>query len=187
MKGEVRIESEGIKINLVGKISLEDIKELNTLLRLHQVNLLSDEDRNTFSELSKDLRKNKDFLAIQNNLKEEYNDYNYVKYAKFNKIIEITQDDKKINTSSKINVNELNKKIGTLFDDLKVHNLDFVLVHTVGDLEKKEHEKMYFAVHDALLEVPSKHIITKKDSKNIMLEVVFFGQDIVDEHYFDLD
>jgi hypothetical protein len=188
MKGKIKLKNDDINIDLSGEITSDDIKAINSLLQLfnqsNQINLI---EKSSFSEISKDLRVNKDFVKMQDKLSEEYADYHYVKFSKLNKIIEITQDDKTINTNTKVNQKELNEKLNTLLDDLKVPNLDYVIVHTLGDLDKKEHEKVYFAIHDRLLDIPSKHIITKKNSNKVLLEVVFFGQDIVDESYFDLD
>ena len=188
MKGKIKVENKGFSISLAGEITTEDVKEINNLLRLYsQVSQINAFDRGTFSEISKDLKNNKDFLKIQESLLEEHEDYHYVKYTKLNKIIEITQEDKKLNTISKVNQKDLSNKLKTLFDDIEVPNVDFVLVHTSGDLDTSEHEKIFFAIQDKLLEIPSKHIVTKKESNNVLLELVFFGRDIVDEPYYDID
>ena len=188
MKGKIKVENKGLSINLSGEITLDDIREVNNLLRLYsQISQVSALEKANFSEISKDLKNNKDFLKIQDSLSEEYDDYHYVKYTKLNKIIELTQEDKKINSISKVNQKDLSNKLKTLFDDIEVPNVDFVLVHTSGDLDVCEHEKVFFAIQDKLLEIPSKHIITKKASNNVLLELVFFGRDVVDDPYFDLD
>jgi hypothetical protein len=188
MKGKIKVENKGLSINLSGDISSDDVREINNLLRLYsQITQISALDKVTFSELSKDLKTNKDFLKIQDSLLEEHEDYHYVKYTKLNKIIEITQEDKKINTVSKVNQKDLSNKLKTLFDDIEVPNVEFVLVHTSGDLDLSEHEKIFFAIQDKLLEIPTKHVVTKKNSNNVLLELVFFGRDVVDDPYFDLD
>lgn len=188
MKGKLKVETKGISINLSGEISSEDVREVNKLLGLFtEISQLNQLDNISFGEVSRDLKNNKEFAEIQDKLKDEYEDYHYVKYTKLNKIIEITQDNKKINTSVKINSKELDEKIKTLLDDIEVPNLDFVLVHTSGDLDAGEHEKIYFSIHDKLLEVPSKHIVTKKNNQKVLLEIIFFGEDVVDEPYYDLD
>lgn len=188
MKGKIKIENKGISLNLNGEFTTEDIKELNNFLKLfNQTSQIVQSDKFSFSELSKDLKTNKEFQKIQDKLNEEYEDYHYVKYTKLNKIIEIKQEKDKIKTVSKINSKELNNKLETLFDDVEVPNIEFVIIHTVGDLENKEHEKLFFSIHDKLLEVPTKHIITKKETNKVLLELVFFGRDVVDESYFDMD
>lgn len=188
MKGKIKVENKGLSISLSGEISNDDVREINNLLRLYsQVSQISALEKVNFSEISKDLKNNKDFLKIQDSLLEEHEDYHYVKYTKLNKIIEITQEDKNINTVSKVNQKDLANKLKTLFDDIEVPNIDFVLVHTSGDLDTSEHEKVFFAIQDKLLEIPSKHIVTKKPANNVLLELVFFGRDIVDDPYFDLD
>ncbi|MFP4568131.1 MAG: hypothetical protein ACLFN8_04250 [Candidatus Woesearchaeota archaeon] len=188
MKGKIKVENRGLNVDLSGEISSEDIKEINNLLRLFsQVSQLEQFDKSLLGEISSDLKNNKEFSKIQDMLQEEHDDYHYVKYTKLNKIIEIIQDDGKIKTTSKINHKELNDKLKSLFDDIEVPNLDFVLVHTAGDMDLSEHEKVYFAIQDRLIEVPSKHIVTEKDTNKVLREVVFFGQDVVDESLFDLD
>lgn len=188
MKGKIKIENKGISINLSGEISSDDVKEVNKLLSLFtDISQLNQLEKSSFSEVSRDLKTNKDFVKLQDALTAEYEDYHYVKYTKINKIIEITQDNKKIHTSMKINPKELDEKIKSLLDDVEVPNVDFVLVHTSGDLDDGEHEKIYFSIHDKLLEVPSKHIVTKKTNNKVLLEIIFFGEDVVDEPYFDLD
>ncbi len=122
-------------------------------------------------KLSNELQKNE---TVMNNINElsQIEDGVLVKKTSLDNINEITDT----NTISKLNVKEISKSVSTLFNDVNKKDINFAIVHAMGNLPSDNFSIIFDQVKKQLPNTKIEAIKTKKEVLGkTVIECVLFG------------
>lgn len=185
MNGDISFSTEGMVVHLSGEIKTKHLTELNNLIRNfnQKTDPLFIEQTDYFYEISDELRLNTTFQNISSVLIKDYEEH-HTRHTRVDNIVEISQDSGRLETELKINQVDLDKKIKTVLDGIRIKNVGFAIIHTSGLMSKEEHKKIHESIMQKFLRIPTENIITKRSTKRTLIEIIFFGEEIVKNESF---